>query len=177
MIDPKDKDGNVVVKQIWQPKAWMFYAAAVAACVLGVWAISASLATGRANEALAAVKADAQKTLTAAQAQAAQDLGAARQAGLRRTAQAVARVLEPFVAIKGQVPEISDRTLQSAVRNLVKDRDLRFVAVTDASGKVVAASDLTLVGRPLASPSSMAVESAPIGDDPGRGSVAIGMAR
>jgi adenylate cyclase len=49
-----------------------------------------------------------------------------------------------------------DLGLQSLVRDVARDADVAYVAVTDASGKVVAHSDLALLGRPLERPGSPA---------------------
>jgi adenylate cyclase len=49
-----------------------------------------------------------------------------------------------------------DFGLQSLVRDVARDADVAYVAVTDSSGRVVAHSDLALLGRPLERPGSPA---------------------
>ena len=153
----------------------LFYTALAMLTGLFVWAVLATTFLGLVKTDLEVQRASADKERAAMKADYEIKLANARNAGLRQTAAAAAATLAPFVALQGQVPEITNRNLQAAVRNLVQNRDLRFVAVSDGSGTVVAASDLTLVGRQMATPPGMEIATAPIGADGASGSITLGL--
>ena len=153
----------------------MIYGAIAAMVVLLVWAIGASIAATGAKSANADLRASNATALASTKSEYEAQLAASKKSGLEQSAQSVAATLTPFVALQGQVPEITGRSLQAVVRNLVQNREYRFVAVSDASGKVVAASDLTLVGRPMTAPSGMEIATAQIGADASQGSVTLGV--
>ena len=171
----KEKDTASLATRLAHPTPMMLYGALTAIVFLSIWAIGASIVATGAKSENATFRASSAKTLESTRTDYETRLADARKTGLQQTAQSVAATLTPFVALQGQVPEITGRSLQAVVRNLVQNRDYRFVAVADASGKVVAASDLTLVDRPMRAPSGMEVATAQIGADASQGSVSIGV--
>ncbi|MGV3618917.1 MAG: hypothetical protein ACO1SV_26625 [Fimbriimonas sp.] len=74
-------------------------------------------------------------------------LGAAREEAARNQALAFAAAIQPVMAFRGQIPEVTNRSVQSATENLARQGNYSFVAVTDTNGKVVSSSDLTVIGR------------------------------
>lgn len=145
---------------------------AAVACLL--WGITASVGKYQANQSIQKVRADANRQIDSVNQESALALEASRKRSLQRSADTAAAALSPFFALKGQVSEISDRSLQSVVRNLVKNESLRFVAVTDSSGKVLASSDLTMVGREVQPPARLEIATSSIGADQPMGSLMLG---
>lgn len=139
---------------VWQPTRPAFFVVAVLAIIL---LITTFVEMGMAG----AARADAARGVQIAQENAAKQVKDGQQAGLSRTAAAIAASIQPVMALKQQVPEITDRTLQAVCQGLLQDRKYRFVAITDAQGVVVASSDLALVGKPLSggAPTAGALEA------------------
>jgi hypothetical protein len=69
--------------------------------------------------------------------------------GVMQAAAAAAAAVQPAFTFRGQVPEITDRTLQSVCETLLLTNAYDFVAITDTGGTVLASSDLAIVGRPI----------------------------
>lgn len=74
-------------------------------------------------------------------------LSATREEAALQQASAFATAIQPIMSLKGQVPEISDRTIQAATKNLAQLGEYSFVSVTDADGRVIGSSDLTIIGQ------------------------------
>jgi C4-dicarboxylate-specific signal transduction histidine kinase len=70
-----------------------------------------------------------------------------RLADTAATAEAYAAGIAPLVALRGQVPEITERTLQQSVAALIADGDYTRVEVTDASNRIIASNDLARIGQ------------------------------
>jgi hypothetical protein len=88
-----------------------------------------------------------QQRLQSARAEAAAQVTSARTESAMKVARAFAAGIQPILALRGQVPEITDRTVQQATEALIREGDYRLVQVIDRSGLVVASSDLASVGR------------------------------
>ncbi|HWA82940.1 MAG TPA: hypothetical protein VG820_05885, partial [Fimbriimonadaceae bacterium] len=112
----------------------------LAACVM--WTVALTLASAN-------LKASFDGKLAQAEATNQDHIAFVSQQANQRTANGVAAAVRPLMALKGQLPEISDRTLQSVVAGLLAGNDYRFVAITDNGDRVLACSDLALIGRPL----------------------------
>jgi hypothetical protein len=65
-------------------------------------------------------------------------------------ATAFAAAIQPIMSFKAQIPEITDRSVQGATESLARQGSYSFVAITDADGKVIASSDLAIIGRDFA---------------------------
>lgn len=65
-------------------------------------------------------------------------------------ATAFAAAIQPIMGFKDQVPEITNRSVQSATERLARQGPYSYVAITDAAGKVIASSDLTIIDRNFA---------------------------
>jgi hypothetical protein len=150
-------------------RPWALILAGAVSIVLLVWAIWATVSAR-------GIETRAEESIRRVRDEAALQVREARQEALDGTARAVGVTLVPLMVFKDQVPEISDRQVQQVVEGLLEREGYRFVAVSDASGRVIASSDLALVGRPVqaASPPLAGVmrAQAPIGD-PSLGSVVL----
>jgi hypothetical protein len=104
------------------------------------------------------------------------DLRESKRQGLQQSADAAAASIAPFLVLRGQVSEISDRSLQSVVRNLLTNQKLKFVAILDVAGKVLASSDLTMVGKSVSLPSGLQIAKSRIGTNPALGGIVLGEA-
>lgn len=65
-------------------------------------------------------------------------------------ATAFAAAIQPIMGFKAQVPEITDRSVQAATESLARQGPYSFVAIADAAGKVIASSDIAIIGRDFA---------------------------
>ena len=144
------------------PSRAAFYGVVAVAILLATAAVWAAFAAANNAREASDLRASGAKSLADAKADGDRREAAAEKAGIERAAKGFASAVAPFVALKGQVPEVSDRSFQSAVRNLLATGNYKFVAVTDASGTVLASSDLASVGRPLNAPSGAETATAPI---------------
>ncbi|MFI5386718.1 MAG: hypothetical protein ACHQ50_11435 [Fimbriimonadales bacterium] len=155
---------NVTAPKWTQPWALYTAVAIVAACIL--WAAAVTKASVDLKTSFNGQMAQADTNYQ-------RQLAYSRTLGMRQTADAVAASIRPLMTLKDQVPEITDRTLQSVVAGLVEQGNYSLIAVVDDRGRVLASSDLALIGKPMPpNPRSNSV-SAPIGDVPQLGSVVL----
>lgn len=150
------------------------FALGVAAVVSLIWGSCSSVGMYQANQVAEKLRVTSAKQASAALLASANAIKESRRQGIQNTADAAAAALAPFLVLRGQVPEITDRSLQSVVQNLVLNPNLRFVAITDSTGKVLASSDLTMVGREATPPSGLQIARSQIGSEPPVGSVLVG---
>ncbi|RYG25768.1 hypothetical protein EON82_05860 [bacterium] len=166
-------DGGVI-RKILRPSPVKYYLALGGVFLLLIWGITASISGMNARAEVAALRESSQSTLVSTKSDYEGQLSQAAKASLQSTADGIAATLAPFDALRVQDADLATSPLQSVVRNLVLDRKLGFIAITDSSGKVLASSDLTQVGRPLRTPSAMEVATARIGSAPEQGTVVVG---
>lgn len=156
---------NNITQPKWT-KPWAFYTGVIIVTGCLMWAIAITLASANLKAAfdgkLAQVEATNQEHLALVQRQ-----------SNEKNAKAVAAALRPLMALYGQVPEVSGRTLQSAVGGIVDCGDYRFVVIADGAGRVVASSDLALIGRPLPTSGHPGAVTARIGEYPWLGTVVL----
>lgn len=144
---------------------WALYTGIVivTACIL--WAISVTVASANLRESF-------EDQMALADAQSQRQATMLQKDGLRQSAESVAASVKPLLIFKGQVPEITDRTLQAVVSDLVDTGRYCFVAISDSDGKVLASSDLALIGKSKATPPANSVETN-IGDAPRLGTLIL----
>lgn len=156
-------------RNVTQPnwtKPWVFYTGLliVAGCLM--WAVAITLASAN-------LKAAFDGKLAQVEAANQEHLALVERRSNEQSAKAAAAALRPLMALNGQIPEVSDRTLQSVVGNLVAGGNYRFVAITDNAGKVLASSDLAMIGRPIPASGHPEAVSAKIGEYPWFGTVVL----
>lgn len=100
-----------------------------------------------AREAIAASDQRGQRLQGEAERRGGEALRASREEAAQYQATAFAMAIQPVMTLMGQVPEVTDRSVQSATENLARNGNYSFVAVTDAAGKVISSSDITVIGR------------------------------
>lgn len=76
-------------------------------------------------------------------------LQAAYREAARGQATAFAAAIQPLMSFRGQVPEITNRSVQAAAEDLARRGNFSLVAISDSSGSVISSTDLATVGRPF----------------------------
>ncbi len=151
---PQDvQSGNGESRAGWMPRKWDMWHGllGVVALTLGVTSLWLwSEVRGEksdSRQALASSAERAQSLLANEKRSGKELLGETREQAAAQQATAFAAAIQPVIGLKGQVPEITDRSIQSATENLARLGNYSFVAVTDTEGKVISSSDLTIIGQ------------------------------
>ncbi len=155
-VEPKPQDVKSVDSESragWMPSKWDMWHGllGVLAFTLGVTSLwlwsKVREETRDGRQALASSKERSQSVLANEKRSSKELLGATREQAAEQQATAFAAAIQPVIGLKGQVPEITDRSIQSATENLARLGNYSFVAVTDTAGKVISSSDLTIIGQ------------------------------
>ncbi|HVT14410.1 MAG TPA: hypothetical protein VHE55_19260 [Fimbriimonadaceae bacterium] len=157
---------NQNVNQPKWTKPWAFYTALLILTACVMWTVALTVASAN-------LKASFDGKLAQAEATNQEHIAFVERQANQETAAGVAAALHPLLALKGQTPEISDRTLQSVVSGLLANNDYRFVAITDNGNRVLACSDLALIGRQLPAKDHPDAATAKVGAYPWLGSVVL----
>lgn len=121
---------------------------ALAFAITSIWLWTA--VAGARRDAQTAIAQNDQKNqdmLTAQGRQSDAMLMETRKEAALNQATAFAAAIQPIMGFKSQVPEITDRSVQAATERLARQGPYSYVAITDATGKVIASSDITIIGR------------------------------
>lgn len=135
-------------RSTWDWRHGLLGAFALILGITSLWYYEQLVATRRTTQtALLKSQERGQQLVGDAENRGKQVLVESRKAGALSQATAFAAAIQPIMTFRGQVPEITDRSVQAATRNLAQRGNYSFVAITNPAGRVIASSDLTIIGR------------------------------